>query len=431
MTNSVIAGRLKRLAAEGSWVVVGQLFAIAGTLAGIKALTGVLGPEQYGRLALAMTVATLANQVLFAPIGNGVARFYSVALEQGDLSGYFSAVRRITWAAAAGILAVGAIFTLGCATAGWPGWTQSGVLAILFALVSGLYAIRLAWFSAARRRTIVALHQGLEPWLRVGLALGFCRYIGPSSDAALLGCVVAGGAMFASQSLVFGERSGEPTRARQGQWMRDVFAYSWPFATWGGFCWAQSASDRWALEAFATTQDVGSYAVLFQFGYAPVGLASGMAVQFLAPIFYQRAGSGKDVARNAGLHRIAFRLAGVALAITVVAAVVAGVFHRELFLMIAAPEFSHVSPLLPWMLAAGGLFATGQTIALHLMSQMKTRLMLTVKIVTAIFGIGFNIVGAIHGGIGGVVAGTLLFSLTYCVWIALLAMRPSMQPPSA
>ena len=75
----------------------------------------------------------------------------------------------------------------------------------------------------------------------------------------------------------------------------------------------------------------------------------------------------------------------------------------------------------PWMLLSGGIFASGQTITLNLMSQMKTQSMAKAKITTAIAGIVLNYAGAYMFGINGVVAAGLLFAVFYFIWVALLA----------
>jgi len=75
------------------------------------------------------------------------------------------------------------------------------------------------------------------------------------------------------------------------------------------------------------------------------------------------------------------------------------------------------------MLLAGGVFAAGQTIALNLMSQMKTQIMIAPKLITALLGVGLNFAGAYWYGISGIVIAGVLFSVSYFVWMAVLAKR--------
>jgi O-antigen/teichoic acid export membrane protein len=111
---------------------------------------------------------------------------------------------------------------------------------------------------------------------------------------------------------------------------------------------------------------------------------------------------------------------GSALGVTAVAFFVAMLFHARIFSILVAKDYRIASYLLPWLTLAAGLFATGQVIALNLMSQMKTRIMMKAKIGTAILGVLFNLGGAYLYGIQGVVAAILIVSALYFFWMLML-----------
>ena len=172
---------------------------------------------------------------------------------------------------------------------------------------------------------------------------------------------------------------------------------------------------------FASTRDIGLFAVLFQLGYYPASMATGLAMQFLAPILYQRSGRATDPTRNMNVSRLSSRVTQLVVAVTCAAFVFTLFFHKLILTALVAPEYVSVSPYLPWMLLSGGLFAAGQTISLNLMSQLKTRAMIAAKVVTALLGILLNFAGVYWYGIAGIVIASNLFSMSFLVWMAVLA----------
>jgi O-antigen/teichoic acid export membrane protein len=206
-------------------------------------------------------------------------------------------------------------------------------------------------------------------------------------------------------------------------WRQTIFTYSWPFATWGVFTWAQLASDRWALGLFSTTQDVGCYAVLFQLGYYPMSIVTAMALQLLAPIFFERAGDGIISLRNAHVSRLILRTTGMILGLSSIAFFFTLLFHEQLFHIFAAQEYAGISYLLPWMTLSGGIFAAGQTVSLNLMSQLRTNMMAVAKVATSSFGILLNFIGADFFSSTGIVFANLTFSICYTIWMFMISRK--------
>jgi O-antigen/teichoic acid export membrane protein len=127
------------------------------------------------------------------------------------------------------------------------------------------------------------------------------------------------------------------------------------------------------------------------------------------------------------VNRLSWNLTGFVLGATGAAFLLSLLFHRQIFEVLVASEYAAVSRLLPWMLLAGGIFAAGQTIALNLMSQMRTRAMMAAKIATALMGVALNFAGAYWLGITGIVIAAVLFSILYFAWMAMFSVRSPRQ----
>jgi O-antigen/teichoic acid export membrane protein len=419
--------RFTRLAKEGGWIIIGQIATVAGSLVLLRVLTEHLEPAQYGQLALGLTVAGMVNQVVMGGVVNGISRFYSIAIEKNDFFGYLHSSGRLMGYATAVVVVIALVLMAGLLWLGYSQWMGLTAAALIFAILSGYNSSLNGIQNAARQRLIVAFHGGLDAWLKILFAVGVMLWLGNTSMAVVLGYalslfLVTGSQLFFLQRII---RTQPKKSQASGIWCQRMWAYSWPFSSWGVFTWAQLVSDRWALQTFASTQEVGLYAVVFQLGYAPIGLAMGLAMTFLGPILYQRSGSAIDHKGNISVHRIAWRITFVSLIVTTLAFVCTFLLHEKIFNLLVDVKYHPVSYLLPWMVLAGGVFAAGQMLSLKLMSEMKPAAMTGPKIVTAILGVGLNIYGASQFGVQGVVAALVGFSGIYFLWMVRLTQNPS------
>jgi O-antigen/teichoic acid export membrane protein len=422
---SVSRSRHYRLAKEGAWIIVGQVSSVLSSLVLVRALTEYLDPAQYGELALGLTLVGLVNQVIMGGLGNGIGRFYTIAAEKNDFGNYLSAASRLMGIGTAVVLAIGLSLLAVLRFLDQSLLMPLAAAALLFALLSAYNSTLSGVQNAARRRPIVALNASLDSWLKILLAIALMLWLGSSSAVVLLAYAMSASVVTMSQ-LVFLRRLVPGVRARSGEravWARQIWTYAWPFSCWGIFTWAQQSSDRWALQLFTTTDEVGHYAVLFQLGYTPIAIATGMALSFIGPILYQRSGDATSAERNADVHTLAWRITVTCLGLTVIGVAAACLLHEWIFALLAGPEFRRLSYLLPWVVLAGGLFAAAEMLALKLQSDMRSAAMLRPKIVTALIGIGLNVLGASVAGTRGVTFAAVSFSSLYLLWMLHLS-RP-------
>lgn len=415
--------RFRRLAKEGFWISCGQVASVLGALALIRVLTERLEPEQYGQLALGLTIAGLVNQVLMGGLSAGISRFYAIAVERNDLDSYLRVSRSLMCYSTIAILIIALIFIAGLLFFGFSQWAGLAAATLGLSILSGYNSALSGIQNAARQRAIVAFHSGLDAWLKILFSVGMIGWLGSSGTAVVLGYLLSSLILVCSQLFFLRQLPNIlDNKPRQfSKWMPQIWAYSWPFSVFGAFTWMQQISDRWALQGFTSEYEVGMYAVVFQLGYIPIGLLIGIAMTFLGPILYQRSSSGIAHNPNMSPHQIVWCATYVCLFITALFFVFTFIFHELIFKILVATKYHEVSKLLPWMILAGGIFGSGQMLALKLMSEMKTADMTTAKILTAILGVGLNIYGASQFGIQGIAFALVMFSSVYFFWMAWLA----------
>lgn len=414
--------RIKRLVKEVGWVAIGQAVTVLGSLVLVRVLTEYLEPTEYGQLALGLTLAGLVNQLVMGGVMAGIGRFYPIAVERDDLNGYLHASHRLVGYAATVVAIMAIALVVGFSWFGYFQWIGLSIACLVYAVLSGYNAVLGGIQNAARQRAVVAIHGGADAWLKILLAVGIVLWLGASSTAVVIGYSCSSLLITVSQLICLRRtipQQHTPTSSRQ-QWISEIWAYAFPFTTWGAFTWMQQVSDRWALQTFTTVGDVGQYAVLVQLGYTPIALVTGMTMSFLGPILYQRSGDAADHVRNTSVHRIGWRMTYLSLVITLLGFLITFALHDWIFGLLVAFEYRGSSHLLPWVVLAGGMFAAGQILALKLMSEMKPSAMSSAKIVTALIGVLLNVIGAAFAGMSGVVGALVVFSGTYFVWMVVL-----------
>lgn len=418
-----LPSRILRLAKESSWIIVGQVFSVIGSLVLVRTLTEYLQPAEYGELALGLTLTGLVNQVVMGGIIASAGRYYSVAAEKSDLAGYFAATKSLGAMATSALSGATVVLLFGMYWHNGTKWFGLTVAVMVFAVASSCSALLTNILNAARQRALVASHTCLDPWLKLFFAIGFIFWFGNSSTAVVVGYAASSVLLAGSQYHFIGRVLPTPTgfQPTANTWKHPMQKYAWPFLIWGVFTWAQQASDRWALQHFSGDASVGMYTVLFQLGYVPIGMVTTMAMALISPVLYQRMGSAEDPCRRNSVHRLAWAMTWIGLAATGLAFVVALYLHEWFFKLFVAAGYASVSYLLPWVILAGGLFSAGQVLALKLMSEMRPTAMTAVKVTTAIAGTAMNIWSASYFGIAGVVLSLLGFSSVYLIWMAWLA----------
>lgn len=417
----------RRLAKEGTWIIVGQIIAVLGTLMLVRVLTEQLDPLQYGQFALGLTVAGLINQVVMGGIINGISRYYSIASEKKDLHRYLLASLKLMIYATLSVLIVGMILIIGLWSLGYSKWVGFAVIMLLYSVITGYNSVLSSIQNAARQRLIVAIFGGLDAWLKILLVICVLFWNGNSTTSVVIGYTLSTLIMIGFQ-FIFLNRITSNKIASNGEstsWLKEIWAFSWPFSTWGIFTWAQQSSDRWSLETFSSTRDVGMYSVLYQLGFSPISLVNGLIVSFLAPIIFQRSGDASDSSRNDSVHTIVLCTTTISFILTIIGFVASFGLHEPIFRLLVASKYQSVSYLLPWTVLAGGLFATGQLLTLKILSEIKPFSLINVKIVTALLGVGMNIYFTSIAGLIGVIAGLLAFSIVYFLWSVWIVLHNS------
>lgn len=423
------------LTPEVVWVFVGRIGTAVAGLLGIKILTNVLGPGEFGMLALANTVvALISTNILFGPLGQGLMRVWSISRERGDLRSFYPVSNRYGQYSVAMGIAVGVALTTVAMSIKGNDWGALFAISMGTGVALGWLSLRISIFTAARQRQWVALLNIANAFLKPIIAACLVLLVFVSAACAMAGYLLATlGVVFlaerffhriASDTLSSGSvREGIGTGIE-----KEILSFSWPFAVWGIFGWIHMSCDRWALKAFHVTEVVGAFAVVSQLAIFPLVLGSDFLTTLFTPIAYQRAGDLSDRQNIISANRLLCSMTAIFILGAVILATLFSVFHYPLILLISNTQFAKLSFLLPWLTAAWAFFYLGQILCTFGMLASRPQSYILPKLVSAIIaGISTFYLSARMGPVG-VVWGLAAAGLVYALWCLIIAAKLVSHP---
>jgi O-antigen/teichoic acid export membrane protein len=386
-----------------------------------------LNPARYGELALCLTVVALINQVITGGITAAASRYFNIAIEKNEAINYIKSVAWLTVMGSVATLIFGIIIIIVLNFMEYISLIELSIITLVFSIFNGFNSTLLGIQNAARKRHVVAVLSGLEAWLKIGIVVAVMHWLGSSSKSVVIGYLITTILINISQliliyKLIANNKIYElKDNYKNKIWVKEMWEFAWPFSAWGFFTWLQLASDRWALKVFQNSESVGEYTVLYQLGFLPIALASGIVVSLVGPIINQHAGDGTDKNKIQKIYKITELVIVCTLVITVISSVIIYHINENLYKMFTNSKYHNTSYLMHWMVIAGGLHAAHHIVGLRFTALMKVKKILIPQIISAFMFLILNSIGAYNYGVEGLVFAFLLASLIYFLWIYILS----------
>lgn len=268
-------------------VVAGRLTAALVALITIRAVTTFLTPEQYGELALFITVQMFCGLFLINPIGQHVNLHTHLWWDEGSLVAWLESYRYYVFAVSlvGGVLVLSlnkqssidsliliAVIMIASVVAGTWNATLVPMLNMLgFRAASVLWSIITVAVSLVSSIFLVVWLSSASAWFAgqtIGMALG-----------------AVGARHVLRRNAV---RSVYPLNKRPWLDKRTILAYCFPLAVATGFMWMQLSGYRLLIEHYWGLAQLGFIAIGLQLAGQVWALIESLAMQFLYPLFYRR-----------------------------------------------------------------------------------------------------------------------------------------------
>lgn len=375
-----------------------------------------MSPDAYGHLALGVSIAMGLVYSVGVALWGSITRFFSVAESDGCAEWYWQAIKNILIHFSIILFMAGMILAIALKLMGFTNSdTWFWFLAILFGGVQVIGETGSALQNGARRRKIFSLHQNLLGWGRFFFAFLIVKFWIPGAEGAMLGFTVTSIWVMLSQrywvkkSILENWSKNKSKKDRS----KEFYSYFKPLAISGIFIWIQLFADRWALNSFASLDDVGIYFSLYQISFSPVLHCSSFLYHLLGPIFYNKAGDGSDPNRLKKAKLLNGKTAVIILFLITIGVGIAYYAGHMICSLLIDSEYSRGFWAFPWLLATSGIYSVGQQLLLSVYSGMDTTVFIPFRIVTTILAAASYILGGIFYGFSGIVIGGLIFSIFF------------------
>lgn len=355
-----------RARGEWLWVALGQGSSVVFGMVALKGLTTLLGPEEYGRFALGLSVAGLLNLFLYGPLGQAVSRYFHVGVDSGRMTEFFTTksqwLRRSAWT----VLALGGVALSALLLLGRADWGLITVMSLGYGLCAGTLSVDLADYNTRRQRRGYALLQSGDALLRLLLAVVAVYFFEASAAWALAG-FLCGSLILATLARRGLNRLQDHSTA--GLDARDVSIgssftrYAASFSLLALPAAAAAYGDRWLIQQMLTAADVGVYVAIAQIANAPANLVQAVFSQTLAPILFQRAGNAHSPDAVEASRTVLYRSVWLLMALLAIMVIISYLFDRRIVGLLTSVEFVSHARLLWLLVLAAAIFQLAQALA--------------------------------------------------------------------
>jgi len=406
------------------WIVIGQILFGLGSLVGIKLITSLLNPGDYGMLALILTFTTLFQQIIFSPLQQSVMRFILPAKEESKLDEFLKIGRQLYGKATLLVAGVSFLVILFFFINKNQSVSQILIVTTFFTIFSAYKSTLDSLLNTLFHRRLSVIFQSSEIWLRYILASLALYLISRDVIFAMLGFFISVMITYFIEIKEFNKITSKQPELKEyskpTNWQKLIINYGLPFSMWGIFTWLESASPRWILQLHSSTHEVGLFAASYQLGFYPMSLLSGVLLQYMVPVAFNRAGKGDDMKRINEAFNIIKTITVSAFLIVIVAFVFSIVFRDFLVNILLGDKFNEVRRYFPYLLLGSGFYMLGQIISVYFLSQNKSKELLVIKILVALILVLLTFFLTVEYSISGTVFSILLAYLIYFILMLII-----------
>jgi O-antigen/teichoic acid export membrane protein len=399
-------------------------------LYGLRVLTGVLGPSIFGEVNLYMTISILMSMLIFGPLTNGIQRICSMAISNNQAEYFLYMINKVYVIIGFALLSLFLFLTLGSNFFNLEFNFNKSLSVVLFAILSGISAGYIALLNILEQRLCYSFIQGVLPWFRIIFALCLLHEVNYDKLALFFyGYLIAEITLLTISLYLIREKiqslkknltsSNSIFSENKIDYYSSLKSYTTPFIFWGLFSWIQSSADRWAIQLFSSSESLGNYIVLWQLGFYPITIASGVVMQYILPMLYKFNNANEFKNHDfISFKRLYFKIIKFSLGIYMLIFFVSVFFHKYILILVTSKEFDLQTSFLPFVILSSSLISLSQIFALVFNVSLNTKRLFPFQVSLPLFMLIVLFVSAYFFQLKGVIFGMLFYA---CIYFSIIA----------
>ena len=401
-------------------VLLGQGTTAIGLAIGSRVLTEFVAPAALGQYKLAIGALSLVAGLFFRPFVQFVMRQYHDANEKNHGPEFLAFALRVLTKAALilGTCVAVALFLYGHFT-GTVGLMAALATACLLYLHSNLNFQNGVLVTQNRQQFANILRVVAQCGLPFAIALG-AMALGQSGRSLLVAEVVFLVLVLLVSTRLLPIRLTTEARASdqdRSLWSAEARRFIVPMVGVGVFSWILSLSDRYILEAFASTHEVGLYSAVYGLGAQPMLMATGVTAQLVYPFLF-RAAAQERAEAQAQIHRYVIATTALTALCGIGALLLLG--HQIVNLLLAASYRENAYEVLLWVASGYAALSVASTFELRAYAGKKTANIGLAYAIAGLTNLGLNLLWVPQQGATGAAKATFFGFLVYLIVLAAL-----------
>ncbi len=405
------------------WMCAGQFIAMVLSFVSIKLQTS-MGPAEYGKYSLILTLSALLSIVLYGPAQQGFVRHYFNYLNNGIPKTYIKLYYTFLCSSSMYLLFLVLITIPFLKIIGKTYEPNFIIIASFFVVLLAAYSTLSPMINLLRKRKSNAIMQVVEKSLFVIFlfiinslwkltALGVCIAFIFTLVIVLVAKIIILNSIIPVDSI----HDSDTINRNKINIISNVKKFSIPFGVWGIAGWLQLNSEKWVIAKYLSASDVGVYALMLSIVNYLVVIPIGIISQFITPIIYNKYMFTNHQINQIGWYDVFVYFIFAVIGLVVIGLIITIIFGNQMIMLLSNNKFIEYWYILPILCFGTGLFYIGESLTiLGMVLNTPDKYMYT-KIISGFLALFANIIFIIYFGVIGVAISICFMGVIYITFI--------------